>query len=221
MPEPQDCCANTFSDKSAEGDLRSFRERGPNPTTRALIEAIVERGVDGATVLDIGGGVGAVQFGLLEAGASRVEGVDASGPYVAAVRQEAVRRGVGDRLTARAGDFVELAPTISSADVVTLDRVLCCYSALSPLLGAAAARADRLLGLVYPRDVWWNRVAARVMNAITWLVRDPTRWYLYRTADVEDLLRAAGFTGRLVRRDLVWQVLVYERAPRTAVTAGG
>ena len=212
MPSPAcDCCANTVSSREAEGDLKRYREQGPDKTTRALIDAIVAGGVEGATLLDIGGGIGAIQLELLAVGAARAESVDASEAYVEIARGEAERLGFGDRTAARVGDFVALASAIDPADVVTLDRVVCCYPDLQALLGAASDHARRIVGLVYPRDIWWNRIAARTWNAFGWITRDPTRWYLHRPGEVDAILRAAGYRRREVTRDLIWQVAVYER----------
>jgi len=215
MPErrPCDCgCTpNLFSDREAAKDLKRYLEKGPDGTTRALIDAIVAEGVEGSTLLDIGGGIGAIQLELLDAGAARAEAVDASEAYIEAASAEAERRGHADRTTGRVGDFVELARSIEPADVVTLDRVVCCYPDVDALLGAAADKATRMVGLVYPRDVWWNRVVGRTMNALGWLTRDPTRWYLQRTEQVDGIMRRAGFAGHQVMRDWIWLVVLYHR----------
>ena len=205
------CTPNLFSDREAAKDLERYLEQGPDATTRALIQAIVAEGVTGFTVLDVGGGIGAIQLGLLDAGAARADAVDASEAYIETAGAEADRRGYGDRTTGRVGDFVELAGSIEAADVVTLDRVVCCYPDVDALLGAAAGKATRIVGLVYPRDIWWNRVVARVMNTWSWLTRDPTRWYLYRTAQVDGIMRRAGFAGREITHDWIWQVVLYRR----------
>ena len=216
MPErrPCDCgCTpNTFSDREAANDLKRYLEKGPDDTTRALIDAVVGEGVTGASVLDIGGGIGAIQLELLAAGAARSESVDASEAYVVTARDEAARRGYGDRTSARVGDFVTLAPVVDAADVVTLDRVVCCYPDVEALLGAAASKSTRLVGLVYPRDTWWNRIAARGLAAWGWLTRDATRWYLYEPARVDGIMRGAGFASRRpIKRTFIWQVVLYRR----------
>ena len=212
MPEPRcDCCPNTFSSRDAEGDLKRYLEKGPDKTTRALIDAIVAEGVGGATLLDIGGGIGAVQLELLAAGAAKAESVDASEAYVEVARAEAERLGYGGRTAARVGDFVALAGAIDAADIVTLDRVVCCYADLPALVGAAADHARRIVGLVYPRDIWWNRLAAHTLNAFGWLTRAPTRWYLHRPGQLDAILQAAGFRRRDVTRDMIWQVALYQR----------
>ena len=99
------------------------------------------------TLLDVGGGVGAIQHELLAAGAAHVTSVDASASYLEAAREEASRRGVEDRITYQHGDFVQLAESVPPADIVTLDRVLNVYPDWERLAGLAAAHAQRLLGL--------------------------------------------------------------------------
>ena len=98
MPErrPCDCgCSpNTFSDREAANDLKRYLEKGPDATTRALVDAIVATGVEGTTVLDVGGGIGAIPLELLAAGASRAQAVDASEAYIETSRAEAERRGL-------------------------------------------------------------------------------------------------------------------------------
>lgn len=213
MPEER-CrcgCVNTFATKDAEDDLRRYRKQGPDATTRALIEAIRAEGIEGASLLDIGGGIGAIQLELLAAGLGRSTSVDASQAYVAVARDEAVSRGYGDRTSHRFGTLADVQAAVEAADVVTLDRVVCCTSDLPALLGTAVDRARRMVGLVYPRPTWWNRVAARVINAFGWLTRDPTRWQLHPEAEIRGILRRAGFERREVDRTFVWQVALYVR----------
>jgi magnesium-protoporphyrin O-methyltransferase len=209
---PCDCgCANVFGTREAEGDLKRYRRNGPDSTTKALIEAIVAEGIEGATLLDVGGGIGAIAFELLDAGAARAQSIDATDAYIAVERQEAARRGVADRVTARVGDFVALAPDIEPADVVTLDKVVCCYVDMPALVGRAADRARRMVGLVFPRETWWNRVAGRLIAAWSWLTRSPVRWRLHPPADIDRLLAGAGFERHDVSRDFIWHVVLYRR----------
>src|SRR5690348_17260167 len=144
------CRGNEFGDDTARRELRGYREKGPDETTRWLIDAL--RGgpgssIDGATVLDVGAGVGAVHLELLRAGAVRAVDVDGSPAYLAASREEAARQGVDDRVEYLDGDVVALADRIEPADLVALDRVVCCYPDMRALLGVAAARTQWRIGL--------------------------------------------------------------------------
>jgi SAM-dependent methyltransferase len=202
---------NEFGERQARRDLAAYRRRGPDRTTTWLIDGLAAGGAAGSTVLDIGAGVGAVHLALLEAGAASAVDVDGSPAYVEVARAEARRAGRADDVRHATGDFVALAPTIAPADLVALDRVVCCYPDMSALVRLSVARARRRYGLVYPRDTWWIRAGGALLNAVAGLARQRTRAYVHRTAEVDALVRAAGFAPRLRRATLFWQVAVYER----------
>ena len=209
------CCQGAkevFDERMARRELRRYRRRGPSKPTRTLLEALSREGVAGATLLDIGGGVGAIQHELVAAGAARVVGVDASPAYLRVAREEAARRGHDDRVSYRAGDFVALADEVVPADVVTLDRVICCYADMESLVGRSAERARRLYGLVYPRDTWWVRAGLRVVNLMLRLRGSAFRAYAHPSGAVDAAARRSGLERRLVRRvGAVWQVVLYAR----------
>jgi hypothetical protein len=203
---------NEFGEDTAARELRAYRRNGPDRTTRWLLEGLGAGGVDGLTVLDIGAGVGAVHLELLGAGASTAVDVDGSPAFVTVARDESSRRGMAERVTYEVGDFVLLAASIAPADLVALDRVVCCYPDMKALVGLSLARSRGRYGLVYPRDTWWIRVGGRALNAIARLARQRVRAYVHRTAEVETIVREAGFIPRLRRATHFWQVAVYERA---------
>lgn len=205
-------CERQFGRKRVEGDVRDYREHGPIPTTRALIRVLLSAGVRDGTLLDIGGGVGAIQYEVLEAGARTATSVEASAAFLEAARAEAARKGLADRIRFEGGDFVELAPRIPPADIVTLDRVVCCYPSLESLVRLSAQRARRLYGLVYPRDRWITRVVVRIENFFRWVIRNPFRSYVHPVESMDRLIRAEGFELRQSLRTFKWEVAVYQRA---------
>lgn len=200
-----------FDEREAKRRLKRYRKRGPDRTTRMLIEALIGEGVDGTAVLDIGGGVGAISHALIAAGARSSTHVDASSPYLAVAREEAERRRDADRITFRFGDFVELAPAIPPADTVTLDRVICCYPGMEQLVSLSAAHASHVVGAVYPRDNWWMRLAAPTINFVLRLRGIGFRSYIHPTAAVDAVLRANGLRMKSRRLTFAWQVVMYTR----------
>lgn len=201
-----------FDAKVARRELRKYRRKGPRKTTRILLDA-VHPDVAGSTVLDVGGGVGAIQFELLDAGAQHATGVEGSPAYLEVVREEAERRGVADRLVGRRGDFVEIAPEIEPADIVTLDRVICCYPDLDALIEASATRARVYYGLVYPRDDWWMNVVPATINFIFRIRRNPMRFFIHPSDRVDAAVRRHGFELKIERKSPLWQVAMYKRRP--------
>ena len=202
---------NEFGERQARRDLAAYRRSGPDRTTAWLIDGLAAGGVAGATVLDIGAGVGAVHLALLEAGAVSAVDVDGSPAFVDVARAEARRVGRADDVRHETGDFVALASMIAPADLVALDRVVCCYPDMDALIRQSVARARRRYGLVYPLDTWWIRAGAAVLNTVARLARQRTRAYVHRTREVDALVRAGGFEPRVRRATLFWQVVVYER----------
>ncbi len=200
-----------FGRKAAERELRRFRRRGPTGTTRVLVEQLREHGFDGAKLLDIGGGVGAIHHLLLDAGASTAVHVDVSPEYLRTAREEADRLGHTDRVRFLQGDFVQLAPQLDEADVVTLDRVICCYPDMESLVESAAAKARRSLGAVYPREEWWMRAGVALANALLRLQRSPFRVFLHPPAAIDAALRKQGLERRSVRKSLAWEIAVWAR----------
>lgn len=200
-----------FDDEHVEDELKRFHRRGPRRTTRILIRELAARGVEGSTVLEIGGGVGAVHLALLEAGARAATDVEASKAFLRAAKKEAARRHLDNHVTHHHGNFVDLAPGIAAADIVVLDRVVCCYDDAQSLLGLAAERTRGLMGLVYPQDSWLSRLINWAFN-LRWVRQtNGFKTYVHSRESVEAVVRSRGL--QLQRRIAggFWQVAVFSR----------
>ena len=211
-----DCCQcqgieREFDRKSVLQELEDYQAGEVEKTTQWLIDALVELDISGNSLLDIGGGVGMIQHQLLQAGVSEVVSVDASTAYHEASMEEAERRGFADQITFQHGNFVSLAEDLEPVDIVTLDRVVCCYHDLPALLGLAATRANRLLGLVFPRDAWWLKLGSRFANGGLRLQRNPFRVFIHSVSDIESIIQGVGFRERSARSTMFWNVRLYEK----------
>ena len=199
-----------FDDEYAAGKLARYRAVGPDRSTRMLLHAITEEGVEGRTLLDIGGGVGAVQHELLALGVTSAQEVEASPAYVAACHAEAADRGHGGRITHLSGDFGSVEDRVEVADIVTLDRSVCCWHDPLDLMDRAAAKARTIYGLVYPRDTWWVRYGWRTWgNARQALKHSGLRLSTPRTDEVLRVLGRHGLSRRHHEEVGVWQIEVY------------
>ena len=213
--------ASIFDRRHVRRDLARYRRRGPDRTTRMLLDMLRPFREPGATLIDIGGGIGAIDQAFLRDGAARAVLVDGSPEYQAAARAEAERAHTLDRLRLLQGDFVRRAPELEPADVVTLDRVLCCYPDAERLVGLSAARARRAYGLVLPRDRWLFRVGARMINTWFRLRRNGYRAFAHRNHAIDGYVAAAGLRPASEARTFFWRVVVYHRTPAAAASPQG
>jgi len=212
-----DCCQcqgieMKYDRKYVAKKLKKYHKNGPKKTTRQLIEALQSEGVSGMTLLDIGGGIGEIQHALLRAGVSSATDNEASTVYLEACRQEAEHLGHADRIQHIPGNFVSVAKNIAPADIVTLDRVICCYPDMPALVNLSAQKARRLYGVVYPLDRWWVWLAMEVYYNIRQRAqRNPMRNFVHPSKEVEAVIHNNGLNRRFYKVMGPWQVVVYAR----------
>jgi len=210
------CCSSAghaaerqFSKKRAREDLAQYRTKGPGSTARLLLAGIAKAGQPHGRLLDIGSGVGALAFELVERGLTEAIGVDLSSAYVAAASEEAARRGQTASVRFVHGDFVGIAGQLLEVDIVTLDRVICCYPEYEPLLDESARHAARCFALSYPRDVWFVRAWVGLQNLARQLCRNPFRTFVHSASAMEHVILRAGFELVSRRCTRTWSADVY------------
>jgi hypothetical protein len=209
------CCATDlrFDQRIAQRDLRRFHRHGADPATKQLLTAVQNGPLPPQpTLLDIGGGIGTIHHTLLDHGFAHATQIDASQAYLTVAAAEAERRGHLPRVTLAHADFRALAPTTPPADVVTLDRVVCCDPDYAGLLGAAADHALRLLAFTFPHARWYTRLFVATMNAGYRLWGNPFRAYIHSPAAMTAVLEGRGLRRRWAGGTWIWRVELFERA---------
>ena len=137
--------------------------------------------------------------------------MEASTAFARSSEREAERRELSDRISVQHANFVDVADRIEPHDVVTLDRVICCYHDLPGLLGAAAGRANRMVGLVYPRVSLHTWLFAKAANLVWLLTRNPFRTFIHSDREVRGILEVEGWRTVSYERTLLWQVVVWAK----------
>ncbi len=212
------CCtgpcaaAAHFNPKKAERDLRRYQRRGPDVTTQLILEELRRWPLQGLHLLDVGGGIGVIAVELVTAGLASITFADASAGYLEAARRHLASRGASRAAQFFLGDFAATADTLPDADIVTLDRVVCCYPDVEALLRGAGARARRMVAFTYPRDTWYVRAAVVVENSWYWLRRDPFRAFVHSPERMASVLESAGFVRAARHATLQWAFDLYRRA---------
>jgi magnesium-protoporphyrin O-methyltransferase len=202
-----------FSDKQARRDARRYRSKGIGKAAQWIVETVRERGIEGRTVLEPGGGVGAIEIELLKAGASRSLVVELSPGYDEAATELAEEAGVEDRLERRLGDFA--VDDIAEADVVVLHRVVCCYPDYERLLGAAAEKAKSTLVFTYPPRNVASRAAFALLNLSMRLRGKEFRAFAHPPEALVEVVRRHGLEPFTRRRGGIWRGVGFSRQSPT------
>jgi len=198
-----------FDRKVAERDLRRYRRRGPDKTTRLMIEELRRCPLEGRHLLDVGGGIGVISRELADTNLASTTTVEASPAYLEVARREV---GAPSRSTQFVlGDFAVIAGTLPDADVVTLDRVVCCYPNAEALLVAAAARTRQVLAFTCPRNRWYVRTMFGLGNFWLRLTGKKFRAFVHAPERMAAVLEAAGLARVTRRETLVWTLDLYHR----------
>ena len=211
------CCARhgqeeLFQERFARRLAKRYRRKGPDAMARSLARRASQHGVAGAAVLEIGGGIGQVLLELLRAGASRgeiVELVPAYEEHALALAEEA---GFGGRLSYRTADLVADPHARVAADVVVLNKVVCCTPDGVELAALAASLARRTLALSFPRDAIWSRAFFGASNLLLRLARRRFRVFVHPPKALAAAIESQGLVLASARDGPLFRVAAYERA---------
>ena len=201
-----------FSRKYVGRDVRRYWKHGLDKRAQVLADCLKSLGISGRSVLEIGCGIGVLQAELVRSGAASATGLDASAASVEAAVEVAKRLGLDEKLEYRTLDFALQESEVEGADIVVMDRVICCYPNMEGLVGPAARHARHLCALVYPRYTWWMRLAGAVFNS--WLVatRSPFRFFMRPASRVAEVMTSEGFLPVFDQSWRLWRIVVYQRA---------
>ena len=212
-----DCCSpkgyrRIFSERSARSEGRRYRRKGLDGTSRRIVDFIRSQGVEGRTLLEVGGGIGAIQLELLKAGAARAVSIELTPTYEEVARELLDEAGFAGRVERKVMDFAEAAGEVEAADVVVMNRVMCCYHDMPRLAGAAADHARQVLVLSYPRRTWWTEVGLALGNVIFRLTRAEFHVFLHPPKQILATSEAHGLRTVHDDQGLLWTVAGLRRS---------
>lgn len=212
------CCQNvndldnTFGEKEALKDAEHYLRHGLNRRNKKLIAPMLAWRGAPLEVLEIGCGAGMLHHELLRRGiASFARGVDAASGQLTAAKRNAEQLGLMERTAYFKRDFAQSPEEFASADIVLLDRVVCCYPYLEQLFSNAAQRTRRFLAVSLPIDPWWAKAAFVVLDKVLTLFGSGYHPYLHSHAALKALACAAGLSLTHTDREFIWQIYVFER----------
>ena len=200
-----------FDQKVVAKKLRQYHLKGPNRESKILIDALKSFNINGNSLLDIGGGFGGIAIELLNAGVISATNVEASSAYLKGAETEASKQGYLNQISLIQGDFVNVKGNIKPAEIVTLDKVICCYDDMVSLVKSSVEKAKNLYGVIYPRDTWWVKIMVWVENFIRKIKGNSFRVFVHPTREVDRIVRENGMKRVFYRKLIDWQIVVYAR----------
>ena len=212
------CCgADQFFDpKVAQKKMRHYKRKGAGKSTKRLLEQLSIYNFENKTLLDIGGGVGAIQWHFLERGGKSTLDVDASNGYIDVAKSYAAANNFEEKAQFLNGDFVDMSEEISRCDYVTLDKVVCCYPDYQSLLGMALQKCDDTIALTFPLAGPISKLTAIVENIYFKFKKNPFRTFIHSPADIEMFILSKGFSIVSKKISFPWHVRVYKKDKTTA-----
>jgi magnesium-protoporphyrin O-methyltransferase len=199
-------CDQFFGPRFARTVARRYRKRGPDKPARRMLEFLGREGLDGLTVLEIGGGVGEIHLELLKRGAASSVNLELSAAYDAEAQQLIRDAQLEGRAVRRLHDIAADPQGVEPADIVVLHRVVCCYPDYERLLTAAAEHARRMLVFSFPPRNAASRIVVGAQNLALRLRGSDFRTFAHPPAAMLAVLEQRGL-GRAFRHDgLVWHV---------------
>jgi hypothetical protein len=192
--------------------LRRYEKNGLDWVESRMVTAAIEAGVEGASVLEIGGGIGKLQAEVLLAGADRGEVVELVAAFEPYAEELARRTGIGDRTSFRLADLLEAPEGAEQADVVLLNRVVCCSPEGVALAGVAAGLTRRTLAMSFPRDLLVVRVAVAAQNLAFRILGRAFRAFVHSPRELVAAATEVGLRHVETGRRGVWEYAVFERA---------
>jgi magnesium-protoporphyrin O-methyltransferase len=204
-------CDEFFSPRVAERAAQRYRQKGLDGTARRIVAFVEQYGIDGLTVLEVGGGVGEIQVELLKRGAARAVNLELSQAYDEEATRLLREAGVEERAQRRLHDIAADPDGVEPADVVVLHRVVCCYPDYERLLGAAGAHARRLLVFSYPPRNAISRLLLGTQNLLFRLRRMEFRTFAHPPRRMREVVENAGLRQAYAHHPVLWQIAGFER----------
>lgn len=204
-------CDGFFTQRMARRAAKRYRERGLDKPALRLLTFLEREGVNEATILEVGGGVGEVQIELLKLGAAGTVNLEISAAYEHEAAQLLREAGAEDRAQRRIHDIAADPEAVAPADVVVLNRVVCCYPDYERLLGAAADHAEGLLVFSYPRRNAISRLLIGLQNLSFRLRGKEFRVFVHSPSAMFRVLEERGLRLVYAHEPVVWQIAGFAR----------
>lgn len=217
------CCAhgrsaNKLFSKVARRYRKRFARRGLEAPQKSLYQALVDKGIQHSSILEVGCGVGQFHMALLEGGAQSAVGIDLAEAMIREAKIWAEERQLDHRTEYYVGDFMSMSE-IESQSIVLMDKVICCYPDGEGMVKRGLEKSQDRLALIYPRDKWYNRAGIAFGKLIMKMIRADFQPYFHAPTQVAQWADQMGFKPVYEKKHFIWLVEIYQKQTTSSYTA--
>ncbi len=192
-----------------------YKTGGLSSSSRVLLASIVERGLTGKSLAELGCGPGGFTVESLKHGASSCVGIDLSPEMIKAANQLANSLGMSDRTKFFVGNAADVQ--IPRSDIVVMDKMLCCFPDAHAILKNAVEACNDTVAFVVPRDQGLFLVPLRIgvyfKNLVERMRGKKLGWlYLHSLRVIDNMLGTAGFVNKKRVTSGFWLVFTYSKS---------
>lgn len=205
------CCGADlfFNKKTARKEYRKYVREGPSKVTAKIIQQLENQNIEGKSMIDVGGGIGALQWWFLKNGGTQTADIDASSGYLKQAQIHAGENGWQDKTQFIMGDCTDIYPKIYNPDYITLDKVVCCYPNFKEILAATCKKSKKYVSLSYPMDGIIAQAIRGIGILFFMLKQNPFRPYIHPVKEIRDLFTQNGYKRVLNNLVFPWHVETY------------
>jgi magnesium-protoporphyrin O-methyltransferase len=207
------CCGADlfFDEKIANKEYKTYLKNGPSRVTSKIISQIEKVTIKGKSLVDVGGGIGAIQWWFLQNGGQETVDIDASSGYIKKAQEHANKNNWNNRTQFIMGNCTDVYDQVAPSEFITLDKVICCYPDYEEILEATCGKSKAYVSVSYPMDGLISN-AIRALGALFFLLKkNPYRPYVHAVSSIRATFNTHGYER--VAHDLAfpWHIETYRK----------
>jgi len=207
------CCGADmfFNAKTATKEYNKYLKKGPLKATAKVIQQLAGQNLENKSLIDVGGGIGAIQWWFLEQGGQQTTGIDASSGYLQKAHEHATENGWGNKTSFIEGDCTEKYNEVDDAHFITLDKVVCCYPDYKDIISATCEKSREYVSLSYPMDGIISHALRNIGSLYFKIKKNPYRPFVHSVKEIRELFSQKGYERVAHNISFPWHVETYKK----------
>jgi magnesium-protoporphyrin O-methyltransferase len=204
-------CEEMFNPRKARANLRRYRKKGLDKLEREMVLTASAQPLTALAFWRLEEGSAPFRPSCWRLGQEAERWLNWCPPTNPSRARLAQHKGIEGRSTFRVADVLEQPGSVAPADIVILNRVVCCSPDGVRLTAAAGKLAGRMLLVIYPRDRTVVRLVMGFMNGVFGVMGRSFRTFLHPPSALSAAAQAEGLSAAEMRRTVAWEFTAFRR----------